>query len=156
MHLGVIRVAPHVLSNTHNENHEENIHFCNVQHLSRWYGVLAMVSGWYGFDCRLAGLCISFTASWLNEICYYMPSLLSLDEWQSLPNFAQTKSDLMNAVGLQKESIELVASLIYQPSRFASTARRAPLQIFAARSFYTVCHRNVRLRSSLKNWTMNF
>ena len=63
-----------------------------------------------------------------------MPSLLSLDEWQSLPNFAQTKSDPMNAVGLQKESIELVAGLICQPSRFASTARRAPLPIFAGLS----------------------
>jgi hypothetical protein len=78
--------------------------------------------------------------------------------WMS-GNLFQTlhkRNRTMNAVGLQKESIELVASLIYQPSRFASTARRAPLQIFAARSFYTVCHRNVRLRSSLKNWTMNF
>ena len=81
--------------------------------------VLVRVSGWYRVDCRLVGLCISFTIGWLNKIlwwwwwwwmyllsscqtaltqtvraCYCVPLLQFLDKWQSLPNFAlQTKSD---------------------------------------------------------------
>ena len=132
--------------------------FCNVEHLSRWYGVLARVSGWYGVDCRLAGLCISFTASWLNEICYYMPSLLSLDEWQSLPNFAQTKSD-NECCGFAKESSWWLVSFVLCFLVFLVLLRLLGERLFiksVQRSFCTVWPWNDRLWGRLKNWTMNF
>jgi hypothetical protein len=45
------------------------------------------------------------------RVCYYMPSLQSLDKWQSLPNFAQTKSD-NECCGFAKESSWWLVSFV--------------------------------------------
>jgi hypothetical protein len=147
--------------------------------------VLVRVTGWYRVDCRLVGLCISFTIGWLNEIlwwwwwmyllsscqtaltqtvreCYCVPLLQFLDKWQSLANFAlQTKSDEECCAFAKELSWWLVSFVLCSLDRlshFVSTVNRAaPLQICLQRSFgCTVWQRNDRLWGSLKNWTMNF
>jgi hypothetical protein len=163
--------VPRTFEHAQRESREKYT-FCNVQHLSRWCGVLARVSGWYRVDCRLAGLCISFTIGWLNDVygcicfrafrhcqtmvlrqlnssqssafwrychylrltvrvCYYMSSLQSLDEWQSLPNFApQTTSDDECCEFAKESSWWLVSFVLCLNSRLSpstSTVSRAPL-----------------------------
>ena len=91
------------------------------------------------------------------RVCYYMPSLQSLDEWQSLLNFAQTKSD-DECCGFAKESSWWLVSFVLCLLVFLVLLRLLGERPFKSvqMSFCTVCHRNHRLLGSLENWTMNF
>jgi hypothetical protein len=153
VHLGVFRVAPHVLSNTHNENHEENIPsvMYKIFHDGMAYWSWSLVPR----RLSLAGLCISFTIGWLNEICLrYCAS-----GWVAISSKLCT-NEIRQWMLCVRKGIELVAGLICplpsNLSRFASTARRGTPFKSVQRSFCTVCHWNDRLWGSLKNWTMNF
>jgi hypothetical protein len=84
------------------------------------------------------------------RVCYYMPWLQSLDEWQSLPNSNKRNLTMLWV----HKGIELVVGLICplssRLSRFASTARRAPLQIRAEVFLYCLPLKCSTLRQSKK------
>ena len=78
------------------------------------------------------------------RVCYYMPSLQSLDEWQSVSNFApQTKSD-DECCGFAKESSWWLVSFVFCHLVFLVLLRLLGERLFKSvnRSFCTVCHRN--------------
>ena len=71
--------------------------FCNVQHLSRWYGVLVMVSG---PASTVVGRSLHIIHNWLIE--RNLPSLLPLDDGGNLFQTLHKRNPTINAVGSQR------------------------------------------------------